>query len=75
MRISWKTKFLVRGILIQGISQRYLVRGIDPRYLVQGIGPKWFWSKVLKKGLKLYKEENIIRPRVKEYGFLRNTSV
>jgi len=33
-RTCWKTKFLVQGILIQGIGPRYLVRGIDPRYLV-----------------------------------------
>lgn len=46
---SWKTKFLV-----QGIDPRYLVEGIDPSYLVQGI----------KKGITLYKEENIIRPSV-----------
>ena len=50
--------------LFQGIGTRYLVCGIDAMYLVQGIGPKWFWSKVLTKGLKLYKEEKIIRPSV-----------
>jgi len=59
----------------QGFGLRYLVRSIDPRYLVQGIGPKWFWSKVLTKGVKLYKEEKIIRPSVQVYGFLRNTSI
>ena len=52
----WKTKVLVRGI--------------DLRYLVKGIRPKWFWSKVLTKDLKLYKEEKIIRPRCESIEYL-----
>ena len=35
-------RYLVQGILVQGIDPRYLVRGIDPRYLVlSGFGPKY----------------------------------
>ena len=52
-----------------------LVRGIDPKYLVQGIGPKLFWSKVLKKGLKLYKEEKIIRLRCSSNEYLMKREI
>jgi len=64
--MGWKMKVLVQGIgpryLIQGIWSEVLVRGIWSVVLVRGI-----WSKVLvqgiEKGLKLYKEEKIIRPK------------
>ena len=74
-KLSFGPKYLVHGILIHGVSPRYVVRGIDRRYLVQGIGPKWFWSMVLRKAYKLYNEEKIIRPRWKRIEYLMKCEI
>ena len=88
-RTCWKTKFfgpryLIQGILVQGVWSKvfwskvigpsYLVQGIDPMYWVQDIDPR-YWVQGIEKGLRVYKEEKIIKPRCERSEILRNTSI